>query len=153
MIEIQIRPYYRNKIDPQICIEAAQQTLAYEKAIGNATLVITGNREIQELNRNYRQIDAPTDVLSFSDGEPDPTNGELYLGDIVISYSRARMQANEEKHPVEDEIRLLVVHGMLHLLGYDHTTLGQRKIMWAHQSEILTVLGVSERSTDYLEKV
>jgi probable rRNA maturation factor len=88
-------------------------------------------------------IDAPTDVLSFPSGEIDPDSGEQYLGDILISYPRAAAQANSGEQTVQDELQLLVVHGILHLLDYDHLDEIGKQAMWAKQSKILTDIGCS----------
>lgn len=107
----------------------------------DATLVIASDARLQELNRTFLGIDAPTDVLSFTDGEVDPDTQRLHLGDVVISYPRALAQATAGGHPVEAELQLLVVHGALHLLGFDHTEEQDKIRMWARQAEILTRLG------------
>ncbi|MCU0488418.1 MAG: rRNA maturation RNase YbeY [Anaerolineales bacterium] len=100
--------------------QAAQKTLENAQFQENAelTVVLTDDAQVHELNRQYREVDAPTDVLSFPAGETDPDSGNLYLGDIVISIERAEAQARAEGHSLEDELRLLVVHGVLHLLGH-----------------------------------
>jgi len=77
--------------------------------------LITGDAELQTLNRTYRKKDYPTDVLSFP-GEPP------YLGDIAISLARAREQAKQQGHTTEDELKILLLHGLLHLKGHDHET-------------------------------
>jgi probable rRNA maturation factor len=83
-------------------------------------LCLVGDRTMRDLNRRHRGKDATTDVLSFPAGEgPDPA-GSWHLGDILISVPRAVLQAREAGHPVERELRLLALHGYLHLLGYDH---------------------------------
>ena len=99
------------------------------------TLVVTDDAEIRELNRTYRGIDAPTDVLSFGAGEdPYRPEGEpLYLGDIIISYPRCSQQAHEYGHSVWQELSLLAIHGVLHLLGYDHATEQDEQEMWRLQ--------------------
>lgn len=106
------------------------------------SLVITDDQEIQELNRTYRGIDAPTDVLSFGMGESEFPNEEeaLYLGDLIISYPRAVAQAQEYGHSTEAEVNLLVVHGVLHLLGHDHATPEEEREMWALQARALSAL-------------
>jgi probable rRNA maturation factor len=112
------------------------------------TLVITGDEHIQALNRQYRAIDAPTDVLAFADEEttqafvtaPDEA---AYLGDVIISCPRAEAQAQAAGHPLETELQLLVVHGVLHLLGHDHATPAQKRKMWAAQTEILDSIASS----------
>ena len=102
------------------------------------------NREIQIINRNYRQIDRPTDVISFALEER--VEGELAiigenlpiaLGDIVISVDKVKEQAEEYKHSFERELGFLVLHGFLHLLGYDHIKEEDEKQMFAKQEELL----------------
>ena len=92
-----------------------------------AVLTLTGDEHLREYNRRYRGVDQPTDVLAFAAQEKPrdqrfqaPPGTENWLGDIVISLPRARRQAREAKHSMDDEVRLLAVHGLLHLLGYDH---------------------------------
>ncbi len=80
------------------------------------TVVLVSDRKIKELNRTYRGRNRPTDVLSFS------YDDESYLGDIIISVETAQRQAQEEGHSLERELSILVIHGFLHLLGYDHET-------------------------------
>lgn len=121
------------------------------------TLVITDNTTVQQLNRDYRGVDAPTDVLSFSNqddppvadsaptihGLPDEVAAALnaYLGDIIIAYPYAAQQAARYQNSVSAELRLLAVHGLLHLLGYDHGTPDEEAAMWTLQREILTPFG------------
>ena len=102
------------------------------------TIVITGNAALRRLNRDFAGVDAPTDVLSFAAEEaPD------YLGDVIISLPRARAQARSGGHPLIDELRLLVVHGVLHLLGHDHHAPVQKRRMWAAQARALRTAGAS----------
>jgi probable rRNA maturation factor len=115
------------------------------RADAGMSLVITGDAQLQELNRQYLGIDAPTDVLSFPAEETDPDSGEVYLGDVLISFSQAAAQASAAGHPVEDELQLLAVHGVLHLLGYDHSNQVEKAEMWQVQAEILEKLGSSIR--------
>jgi probable rRNA maturation factor len=92
---------------------------------------------LRKLNRKFLGIDAPTDVLSF------PSAEDVELGDVIISLARARAQAKHGGHPLIDELRLLVAHGVLHLLGYDHATPAQKRRMWAAQAEALRRIGAS----------
>jgi probable rRNA maturation factor len=105
------------------------------KAEGIATsyevgLILTDQETVHALNRQYRNVDSPTDVIAFYtedhslDAAPFvlPGDGVRRIGDIVISLPQAREQALEEHHSVEQELCLLVTHGLLHLLGYDHET-------------------------------
>ncbi len=118
---------------------AARHALSYtgEAEGAELTIVISTDAQLQELNRKYLGVDAPTDVLSFPVGEVDPESKALYLGDILISYPRALAQAEAAGHPVQAELRLLVVHGALHLLGYDHAEEDEKDLMWKAQDEIL----------------
>ncbi len=140
-------------LETEILEDTAQETLAYQatkqldRPAGiELTLVITGDEALQDLNRRYLEIDAPTDVLSFPANELNPESGAFYLGDIAISYPRAQAQADLAGHPVEAELQLLVVHGVLHLLGYDHTGPGEKAAMWTAQDQVLAKLGSVARS-------
>lgn len=106
------------------------------------TIVLSDDRQLQELNRQYREIDAPTDVLAFPSGEIDPESQAEYLGDVLISVERARAQAEAGGHPLQAELQLLVVHGVLHLLGHDHGEPDEKERMWQAQAELLKKLGL-----------
>ena len=107
------------------------------------SLIFVEPEEIRNLNKTYRDVDAVTDVLSFeSDGEIDPETGTEYLGDILICAKQAEQQAQLFGHPFENEAALLEIHGLLHLLGYDHMNDEERKEMWALQNEYLDKCGV-----------
>jgi len=88
---------------------------------GHVTIKLGGDEESQTLNREYRQKDYPTDVLSFPFDQELPEGG-YYLGDIFISLPTAEKQAAENSIPLEQELLTLMVHGLLHLGGYDHET-------------------------------
>ncbi len=107
------------------------------------TIVLTNDAQLQELNREYLGVDAPTDVLSFPASETDPETGAPYLGDILISIPRAMQQAQAAGHPVEAEVQLLVVHGTLHLLGHDHAEAQEKARMWQAQDQVMSQLGLS----------
>lgn len=117
--------------------------LGPESVNGDITIVLTDDRQLHELNLDYLGVDAPTDVLSFPASETDPETGASYLGDIILSIPRATAQAEAAGHPVEAEAQLLVVHGTLHLLGYDHSTDEEKAVMWAEQAKVLERLGLS----------
>lgn len=109
------------------------------------TLVIIEDEALRALNRDYLGIDMPTDVLSFGGEAPDfvsAPDAEPYLGDVIISYPRAQAQARAAGHPVEAELALLVVHGVLHLLDYDHIRPADKAVMWERQVQILAGLGL-----------
>jgi probable rRNA maturation factor len=110
------------------------------------TIVLTNDLAIQKLNRRFRAENKPTDVLSFPADETDLENKKLYLGDVVISVERAKMQAEQDGHNLTSELQLLTVHGVLHLLGHDHSDPSERAQMWAAQDKILSQLGLDIRS-------
>lgn len=110
-------------------------------------VVISDDDALRELNLRFRGISRPTDVLSFADDTKGPFSGGAagfprYLGDVVISLDRARAQAAEVGGTLEDELRVLTVHGVLHLLGYDHEEHLDKERMWTQQTEILRLLHV-----------
>lgn len=109
------------------------------------SIVLTDDAHIAALNLQFREVDAPTDVLSFpADPPPVAIPGEPpYLGDLVIAYPYAAAQAERAGHDLEDSLALLVVHGTLHLLGYDHDSDSNRAEMWAAQDEALKTLNIS----------
>ena len=133
---------------PAIIEHAAQQALQQAGADANAetTIVLSDDAHLQALNLQFLGIDAPTDVLSFPGGDTDPDSEALYLGDVIISLGRAQAQATAGGHPVQDELQLLVVHGVLHLLGHDHTEEDEKAKMWAIQADILDSLGCQARA-------
>lgn len=87
-----------------------------------ATFVLVGDEQMQALNRNFRGFDLPTDVLSFPAGDSAPPGEDPYLGDVVISAETARRQALKRNSTLLRELRVLALHGYLHLQGYDHET-------------------------------
>jgi probable rRNA maturation factor len=103
---------------------------------GEVSITLTGNEEIREMNAAYRGKDVPTDVLSFP-MDPDWDESYVLLGDVVISLERAEEQAKDYGHSLNREVGFLTVHGMLHLMGYDHETPEEASVMEACQEEIL----------------
>lgn len=105
------------------CIKTAVKTVLDSEKINygcEINVEITDNAKIQKLNKEYREKDYPTDVLSFPMNEINPENGLLMLGDIVISIEKAEEQSKEFNQSLERELMFLAVHAVLHLLGYDH---------------------------------
>jgi len=125
---------------------AARTALKHQKESprANLSVVLTDNRKLRALNRDYLGIDAPTDVLSFPTSEPDPETGSRYLGDILISIPYARKGAKQAGNSLEAEVQLLVVHGVLHLVGHDHAQPKEKAKMWKAQREILESLGLGD---------
>lgn len=143
-----------NSIDEQYeSYEEVYQSLA-NKALSHLKLdfnpiisvSFVDNKFIHEMNRDYRGIDRPTDVISFAFLDGEDSRDEIMhskqmtpLGDIYISLDKAKEQAQEYGHSLDRELRFLFVHGLLHLLGYDHMTKEDEEIMFALQEEILKI--------------
>jgi probable rRNA maturation factor len=112
------------------------------------SVILTGQETVHQMNRQYRNVDAPTDVIAFYTEEHGtdagqfvlPGDGIRRLGDIVISFPQAVEQAHDEGHSVEKELSLLVIHGLLHLLGYDHETPEDAPCMRRREAALLEEL-------------
>ncbi|HEU5087484.1 MAG TPA: rRNA maturation RNase YbeY [Roseiflexaceae bacterium] len=126
-IDVEVDERFEGQVDTALLERAVRTTLAAEgrdEAL-EISILICDDDEIHALNRDYRSIDSPTDVLSFADdgdqaGFVVPPGMPRYLGDLAISFERVVAQAHEYEHSVERELSFLTVHGVLHLLGYDH---------------------------------
>jgi probable rRNA maturation factor len=150
-LAIQLDPQIEAEIDEERLHHLAVETLrlvrkgSWGKGVAQSFelgLFITDDEGIKELNRRYRGIDEPTDVLAFggeAEGFVSPPD-EPHLGDIIISFPQAASQAQERGHSVAQEIDLLFLHGLLHLLGYEGETPEARVRMWARQEEVLGTL-------------
>jgi len=101
----------------RICAEKVLSLVGRRE--GELSILLVNNRRIREFNKRYRGIDRPTDVLSFP-MDKDSGYGPVLLGDIVVSLEKADAQAREYGHPMLTELLMLIVHGILHLFGYDH---------------------------------
>jgi probable rRNA maturation factor len=122
---------------------AARTVLELEAAgSGSLSIVLTDEDTLRKANRQYAGIDRPTDVLSFADGEQLPDEDGIYYGDVLIAVPIAEEQARAGNHSAFDELVLLTVHGVLHLLGYDHDHPEAKDRMWSHQEAALLTLGI-----------
>lgn len=143
--------------DIKVLIHEAVKTALKTEKIEFPVLVsvlLVENDEIRRINSQYREKDSVTDVLSFpmldmedgtfnsEPGEMDMDQGRLFLGDIVISVPRAIEQAHAFGHSVERELAFLSVHGLLHLLGYDHNIPEREQKMKKKQEEVLSLIGL-----------
>ena len=122
MIEV-VNRQRKKKIEPEAWTTIALEML---KAIGkpqsSATVAFVSDTKIRELNRRFRGIDSATDVLSFPDAVAERQRQGQNLGDIAVSVERAELQAKENGLRFDEEISQLILHGLLHLCGYDHET-------------------------------
>lgn len=109
-------------------------------------IILVDNKYIHTLNREYRKIDRPTDVITFAleDVKDIETKGNRVLGDIYISVDKAKEQAIEYGHSFLRELSFLAIHGFLHLLGYDHMTKEEEKVMFTRQEDILSGYGITK---------
>ena len=124
---------------------ALSKTLAqHNYPASSLTLLLTGNEQLRQLNQDFRGMNKPTDVLSFPAGDQLPgIEDEIpYIGDIAISVPLAMSQAQASDHSLIAELQLLAIHGILHLLGYDHVGLEDKRLMWSAQKEMLNLLGL-----------
>ena len=144
MIEVLTNETVLSETELQVIETAARTALSAESASGSLTVLVDTPHHIRDLNRDFRHIDRVTDVLTFPawEGE-DPLSGDGYLGDIMICYERAKEQAREYGHSLARELAFLTVHGVLHLLGYDHMTQDEETVMRSKQTEILDRMGLS----------
>lgn len=128
----------------KLIMKAIKECLAFEKKSNNYEISISfvTNEEIKKLNNEYRNIDKETDVLSFPMDDDEFEDDRIMLGDIVISTHKIIEQANNFGHTVEREMIFLIVHSMLHLLGYDHIEEEERKIMRTKEREIMNLLKI-----------
>lgn len=137
-------------VDSTLIKRSASTTLTSQEILlkTDLTISITDDSHVRQLNLQYRNIDAPTDVLAFPAEYIDPDTGHKYLGDIIISFERASKQAKSSHHPVNNELQLLVVHGVLHLLGFDHDQIDKKNEMWSAQNQILKLMGANVSPPD-----
>ncbi len=159
--DIELKLDYEDIINKVVAEAADYEKCPYETEVN---VVLTDNKSIHEINRETRNVDAPTDVLSFpmiEYGAPadfdsleeemelspgdyfNPDSGELILGDIVISVEKVMEQAEKYGHSQERELAFLVAHSMMHLFGYDHMEAEEAKVMEAKQEDVLRTLGIS----------
>ncbi len=148
MIEVEVLDDYKALVDAAQLQEAAQRVLNAENVQGDITIIITRDEEVAALNQQYLGKEGPTDVLSFPARDDSdtfvlpPEEDTPYLGDIIIAFPYTQRQAQRLQRPLMHELVLLVVHGALHLLGYDHATPEEKAAMWARQNSILAEMGI-----------
>lgn len=147
IVNIQVLDDFQQHVPVEWIETAARAALVHQGAAEDTelTVVIQSNEDLRTLNREFRGVDAPTDVLAFPADELDPDTGNRYIGDIAISYPYAHQQAVSARHPVESEMKLLVVHGVLHLFEMDHLEDDDTQEMWAAQYAIMDALGIDIR--------
>lgn len=153
--QVALEPVVLERVQEGLQAVARLNDLAAEAEVD---VTIVDDAEIHELNREYRGMDKPTDVLSFALDEDSEDSDEPELlgapeehlyGDIIISAETALRQAEEYGHGLERELTYLAVHGMFHLLGYDHMTEAEKAVMRAKEEEALRAINLSEEFFDH----
>ena len=146
-IGIHVEEKFRGLVDGGWVKKIVRQVLKTEGVATpyEVSLVFTDSETVKQLNRDYRGVDEPTDVLAFymlpqkeaDDSFALPPDGVTRLGEVIISYPQAVEQAREQGHATEKELALLVIHGILHLLGYDHEEAKEEIKMRRRERELL----------------
>ena len=150
-LSIRMEKPFRSLVARAWLRKAVEATLAAAgvSRLVDISLLIAGDETVHALNRDYRGVDRTTDVLAFAFSEPQgsqeqpfvmPPDGILHLGEVIISYEQAERQAGEQRHPLQQELALLVAHGVLHLLGYDHDEPEAEKAMKAMEATALAAI-------------
>ena len=142
-VALHVQPPFGEQVRPRALAALARRTMAAEgvQAQAEISVVIADDETIRELNQRYRGVDAPTDVLSFdveSDGDfVTPPGSARHVGEIVISYPMAARQAERGGDAIDGELAHLLVHGLLHLLGYDHESSDEAEAMRQREDALL----------------
>lgn len=144
MITLEVKMPFRPQISRMNLVKVAENILKEIDLLPDTeiSIQIDNDQALQKLNKRFLGYDQPTDVLSFESNEIDPETGRFHLGDIVISFESAERQAQEAGHPLENEMILLLTHGILHLSGMDHSSKEEKFDMWNKQQTILDHMGV-----------
>lgn len=119
-------------------------------ASGEMSVALTDDAAVRALNRDWRGIDKPTNVLSFPASAPKARGVPALLGDVIVAYETLAREAAEEQRPVLHHLAHLVVHGYLHLLGYDHQTDSEAEAMEGLERDILARLHIADPYRDYV---
>jgi probable rRNA maturation factor len=152
-VDIQVDDHFVDEVDSSLIQQAVSAALVLEGVSGSIeiSVLVADDAALHALNRDYRGVDAPTDVLSFGDDDAEPEQAQFirppdaprYLGDLAISYERVVAQAAEYGHSRARELAYLTVHGVLHLLGYDHERgEADAALMRAHEEAAMEQIGL-----------
>lgn len=133
--------YYKQQLIEKLFRVISRIFPKYSKC--EISIALVSNNAIRKLNRTYRKIDKPTDVLSFSELDARAKlygKDSSYLGEIIIAYNYAKAQAKGNGHNINKEIIILIIHGFLHIIGYDHIKLKEEKLMKKLENKIINKL-------------
>mgnify|MGYP006296129563 CR=1 FL=1 len=143
-VQFEVDPRFQDEVDILVMertVEAGLNRLDRDPRTALA-VNFSGDARVKDFNQRFREVEKTTDVLAFPADFVDPDLEVPYLGDILISVPKAARQAEAAGHALQKELQLLVVHGLLHLAGYDHREPEEKERMWALQRQILSDLGV-----------
>lgn len=145
-IDIDVQsPLWDQLPEAEATVRAAVAAAAeFEPAAGEMSVILTDDKAVQALNRDWRQMDKPTNVLSFPSTAPKVAGVPSLLGDVIVAYETLAREAAEEDKPVPHHLAHLVVHGYLHLLGYDHQTDSEADAMEGLERQILARLNIAD---------
>ena len=142
-ISLQVEPPFAARVDEQALAALARRVLESEQmdSLAELSVLVTDDETVRDLNKRYRDVDAPTDVLSFrmdgAEGFVTPPESAEQLGEVVIAFPTALRQAGGAGHDIGVELAHLLAHGILHLLGYDHETAAEAKLMRSNEEALL----------------
>ena len=140
-VEIEASDWTRDLADARaLILQAAERALPGGLDADGIAILLTDDAAVRALNAQFRGRDAPTNVLSF----PAPANPERHLGDIALAHGVVTREASEQGKPLSHHLQHLVIHGVLHLIGYDHETDEDAERMEARERELLAALGVPD---------
>lgn len=144
-VYFEIPAIFNGLIDSASIEKSVILALEHQGSSSNAdlTIVFVDDHHMQELNREFRQENTTTDVLAFPAGYEDPDSHHTYLGDVIISIPQATIQAKQSHHSTNEEVHLLAIHGVLHLLGHDDLEADDKARMWLAQEQILKITGLN----------
>jgi len=142
-VQVTINPEYNSLISSEWLETLIKHVLEsyFEDPNCQVSIALENDTAVQDLNRQYREMDSTTDVLSFEGGYQDPESGFFHIGDIIISVPQTQKQAIAAGHSFKNELALLIVHGILHLRGYDHAEPQEKEVMWHEQDKVLYEIG------------
>lgn len=136
---VKIHPKFSNLVEAGWISSLVERTINeyFSEQNWQLAIALEDDKTVQQLNKQYRDIDSVTDVLSFEGDYIDPESGLTHLGDIIIAVPQTQKQAETATHSFPHELAMLIIHGILHLKGYDHAEIEEEKIMWKKQEQIL----------------
>jgi probable rRNA maturation factor len=143
-VEIDYAPWTAELSDAEATVEEAATLALAGRAAGSVAILLTSDEAVRALNAQFRGKDAPTNVLSF----PAPANPEHHLGDIALAHGVTAREAAQQGKPLAHHLQHLVIHGVLHLIGYDHELDSDAERMEAVERELLAALGVPDPYAD-----